>query len=92
MAVRGHSCVLQLLGGIPYRVTKMYAQVGGGWTCNICGTRDLAPEASHGAAGAPKVSGVTNSNPYGGIPVTWLKRIPPIDELENEKEKSRERV
>lgn len=86
MVIRGHSCVMELLGGMTYRVSELFPQQGGGWTCNRCGTRDLAPESPYGAGGNPWIPGMTKGHgPYGGIPVTWLKRIPPIEELETEK-------
>jgi hypothetical protein len=84
MVVRGHSCVLDLLLGRPWRVTDIRKQIGGGWVCGRCKTRDIAPEAMYGAAGHGISYRTPNSKP-GGIPLQWLKRIPPLDELEGVK-------
>ena len=88
VVVRGHSCVVELLGGVPYKVDGIHRQVGGGWICNRCGTRDIAPEALYGASGHYVPNGTKLLKvgiPVGAIPTQWLKRIPPLGELEGEK-------
>jgi len=95
VVVRGHSCVLELIGGWVYRVESIERQIGGGWFCNRCGTRDIAPEAMYGATGHRKPAGVNLLKAGRGpaaIPLQWLKRIPPLDELEGERteEKTKE--
>lgn len=75
MVVRGHECVLRLKGGIPWRVMEFSNQRGGGWHCAKCDTYGIAPEEKV-AAVAP-----WNNKPGNGIPVGWLRRIPPPEEL-----------
>lgn len=75
MVVRGHECVLRLKGGIPWRVLGFSAQRNGGWHCPKCFEGDIAPEA----AIAARLEFHDKGN---GIPLSWLKRIPPLDELE----------
>ena len=70
--VKGHSCLLEIVAGIPFTVTAIEACCGGGWTCNMCFRRDQGPNA-------PAAQGFRNTN----IPLPWLKRIPPSSELEN---------
>lgn len=75
MIVRGHECGLRVRGGIPYRVNGFSDQSGGGWTCNLCGARDLAQSDLVAAR-------LWHTRPGAGIPLSWLKRIPPLSELE----------
>ena len=56
--------------GIPFIVTAITANIGGCWKCRFGGKSLLY------ASGAPKVR---------LIYVGWLKRIPPLSELEGEK-------
>lgn len=83
MVVRGHSCVLERLGGMPYRVTAIRPQIDGGWTCNACWTRDIAPEQMYGATLS------IHTDQRSAIPLGWLKRIPPLSELEGENTKEK---
>lgn len=75
MMVRGHECVLARAGGRPFVVTALVHPWGGGWHCGIC-HKDSAGPNEIGAAGLGRGD---------GIPISWLKRIPPLDELESEK-------
>lgn len=71
--VRGHDCAL----GFTFKVVRFNPQTGGGWMCPRCKARDLGPR---------EMIGATQSNAStGGFPVGWLKRIPPLDELEGER-------
>jgi len=79
MVVRGHSCVMERLGGVPYRVKHIAPQRNGGWHCSRCGTWDIAPEELVGA-GFEGVHVAGN-----GIPLGWLKKIPPLSELDDVK-------
>lgn len=74
MVVRGHACVVQYLGGIPWTVDEIVTQKGGGWQCGKCGGRNIYP---HGLLAA--------QNDHFTIPLDFLKRIPPLSELEGEK-------
>ena len=76
--VRGHECTLAKYGGIPWRVAGLINQTGGGWGCGICGARNLASEALYAAQ-------KRRMQAFNGIPTTWLKRIPPLSELEGER-------
>ena len=78
MIVRGHPCAVQIRGGMPYRVQEIVPQAGGGWTCNKCGERDIAKSDLYGAA-------LWHTIPGNGIPLSFLKRIPPLDELEGQR-------
>ena len=72
MVVRGHECVVATVGGIPYTVRAILNQVGGGWRCGICGTRDIAPNETLGAQFYTAMH---------GIPLSWLLKIdPPADD------------
>lgn len=73
VVVRGHDCAL----GFTFRVASFCQQTGGGWTCPRCRARDLAPEALTAATWRYQGGG--------GFPTGWLKRIPPLDELEGER-------
>ena len=74
--VRGHECTLAKYGGIPWRVAGLINQTGGGWTCPRCHEHSLAPEALQGAQ---------RNTILTALPITWLKRIPPLSELEGER-------
>jgi hypothetical protein len=78
MIVRGHECAVRLKGGIPYTVTAIVPQVGGGWYCNACNTKDHAPHDLFGAA-------LWHTGHGNGMPLSWLKRIPPLSELDDVK-------
>lgn len=78
MVVRGHSCVVAKIGGVPYRVRTIVAQRGGGYTCPICWQRDLAPEEPYAAA----LEGL-HTDDVSGTPLGWLKKIPPLTEPED---------
>lgn len=78
MVVRGHACVVARYGGIPWRVTEIVPQEGGGWQCTRCKTRDHAPNDLFGARRSRSKKGAS-------CPLSYLKRIPPLDELESSK-------
>ena len=80
IAVRGHECLLARFGGVPFVVGAIVPQSGGGWHCSACGESDIAPEELWAA----NVTGLHRSK-SSGIPLGWLKRIPPLSELEGEK-------
>ena len=80
MVVRGHSCVIQRSGGVPYRVRRLLTPFEAGWHCILCGAQNMAPNT----AGA-NLEGVHSANSDAGYPLQWLKRIPPLDEMEREK-------
>lgn len=89
--VRGHSCLMSRVGGYTFTVTEFVKQIGGGWTCGICGERNLGKHDSYGAAGCPKPP-TRIHQPYAHltkgaacIPLSFLKRIPPLSELEGER-------
>ena len=70
--IRGHNCLLKLVGGIPFTVTTFLPPTGSppGWYCSTCGML---------SAGPAEVAAV-----YGGVaavPISWLLRIPPPSEL-----------
>lgn len=79
--VRGHQCFIDAIGGRIFIVTEIVAQQGGGWFCQRCNTPDLAASDKFGARANWK------TRKGAAIPLSWLKRIPPIDELEDEKQK-----
>lgn len=93
MVVRGHSCAMELIGGVPFKVEDI-AQVSG-WACNRCNAKGNG-EIHFSASGhnVPKGTKLLWSRGRGYLPLAWLKRIPPIEELEREKlkEKLRELV
>ena len=80
MVVRGHPCVVELLGGTPWTVTGFQEPKHGGWHCSRCHMDSAGPNVI-AALGAPSVTGC--KRPV--IPITFLKRIPPLSELEGEK-------
>ena len=79
MVVRGHECAVAILGGVPRRVYGFRPQTGGGWVCPSCRKRDIAPSAT---IGARLFQGGDSA-----IPLAWLKKIPPLSELESEQRK-----
>lgn len=80
MVVRGHECVMAKIGGVPYRVNFLLPQIHGGWFCPVCGRENIAPSELTAA----NLSGLHTSNDA-GIPLGWLKRIPPPAELDDVK-------
>lgn len=76
VVVRGHNCVLELYGGVPFTVTALLAPYGGGWHCPKCDRYSAGPNAI-GAEGLTKKDC--------GIPLSWLRRIPPLSELEGKR-------
>ena len=79
MVVRGHECVMQIAGGVPFTVTALLSPTGGGWHCPVCNKRNAGPNVV-GAEGFRASKGR-------GLPLHWLKRIPPLSELEGEQRK-----
>lgn len=72
VVVRGHECVVSALGGIPFVVDAVRA-ADERFTCSRCGA-DPAADAQPYA----KFRGIM----FCGVPIAWLKRIPPLAELE----------
>ena len=73
--VRGHSCTMERYRGAIFRVAKIVPATGGGWRCVHCKLNDQwGPEP-----------GAYWKEKGGSAPLSWLKRIPPLDELEGEK-------
>jgi hypothetical protein len=75
MVVRGHSCHVENMGGVPYVVVDFKNPIGGGWTCPKCGMVSAGPDE-------PCAMG----NMFGrrsGAPISWLKKIPPLSEPES---------
>ena len=79
MIVRGHSCVLNKLGGIPFVVTGFMNPRGGGWRCSRCLTMSAGPNEL-GVTGDIGLRG-------GAAPVSWLLRIDPSNLSEDIPEK-----
>ena len=79
MVVRGHACIVARIGGIPFTVLAFMPQIGGGWHCSVCNERDIAQSDLIGAR--------LLRHADHGIPLSWLKRIPPLAELEGEQRK-----
>lgn len=69
--VRGHACVLQEIGGIPFRVYQMRHNEGGQYKCNICHAWETHTETCVGMG--PNL-----------IPVSFLKKFPPLADPEAE--------
>lgn len=74
MLVRGHECLMARHGGLIFRVAQLVPQRGGGWKCPKCGERDIGKNDAWGAHWTMEDK---------GIPLSWLKRIPPLDELDD---------
>lgn len=66
MVVRGHSCLVAKIAGIPWIVAGFLSPSGGGWTCSICHMK---------SACGPEIA-ATNSGTW-RIPVSYLKKIDP---------------
>lgn len=78
MLVRGHPCVYESSHyGVPYRVVEIIQPTGGGWHCSRCGEYDM-----HWGELAARLWHTGDGN---GMPLSCLKRIPPLDELEGVK-------
>jgi hypothetical protein len=73
--VRGHECVYCVAGGIPFVVTRFAPRLDKVWHCSKC-CQDVAAskDAVNFRGGRPR------------IPISWLKRIPPLEELDDVKE------
>lgn len=70
--VRGHSCELGEVGRVEALQTWRW------WSCAHCG------EGEYGSVFAAKVGTDPADGVATGYPVSWLKRIPPLEELEGE--------
>lgn len=81
--VRGHDCLYQRKAGVPFVVTGFVRPKGGGWTCGYCKQRSVGADEP-GALGLLSKKKVTEYSAP-AIPISWLKRIPPLAELESEK-------
>lgn len=87
--VRGHSCLMEVRLGAIFVVDGFTPALNGGWTCGRCGERDIASHDAYGATGlgaAPVKVDLPFAHLTNGrksIPVSWLKRIPPIEELDD---------
>lgn len=68
--VRGHECVINQIGGIPWTVASVTRHTGHGrLRCDYCGY-------------AWPVDGmVAAENAHYIVPVAWLKKFPPLDAL-----------
>lgn len=88
MLVRGHKCALDFKGGVPWQVTDIRMDEGFGMRCQICGQTGIGKNALRaGGMGTP--AGV-KGHPDGGMPLSWLKRIPPLSELDAIKREEKE--
>lgn len=67
--VRGHKCVLNDFGGVPFRVDNIKADSR--FHCSNCGLGYVW--------GADSYTHVSNGL---NLPLSWLKRIPPLSDLE----------
>jgi hypothetical protein len=76
--VRGHECALAEAGGVPFVFNATYR-----YTTSVHCARCKA-DPLFGPGDYPRLP-----KSLGGwvVPMTWLKRIPPLDELEREQEK-----
>ena len=83
MVVRGHSCHMSQWGGVPFRVEGFVSPTGGGWTCGLCKARDVATN-ERAALGLPG-SYVSGIDARRAMPLSWLRRIPPLSELEGQR-------
>ena len=72
-----HECTTRIYGGAVFTVTGFEPQTGGGWTCGRCGAVNLLPNILEVALGLHKY----------GVPVPWLRRIPPLAELDEAERK-----
>lgn len=73
VTVRGHRCTLDAVGGVPFVVDTINPPASVSWHCSRCKSQNVAspePSVDYGKA---------------TIPLSWLKRIPPIEELDSEK-------
>jgi hypothetical protein len=70
MTVRGHSCVMKAVGGVPFVVQEIVPTQSGGWACSRCGEFNAGPDTDAARFGKVK------------IPLPWLKKIPPLVEPE----------
>lgn len=77
VAVRGcPGCGFRL--GMHFQVSRIRtprAEKLGGFMCQVCGWLKVAPDE-------PCAEGYDAN---GALPIAWLKRIPPLEELEGEK-------
>ena len=72
MMVRGHACLLQAIGGMPFTVARIVPPYDGGWHCGKCGMSYAGPNA-------PAAFALINNSPQ-YCPIPWLKRIDPLSE------------
>jgi hypothetical protein len=76
MVVRGHACVLAVIGGIPFAAPAiLQSEHCGLWKCRRCAARDIP-------GGKPYVSMPIQDAKTVDIPVSWLLKIhpPALDE------------
>ena len=74
--VRGHSCILARVGGWTFVVVEIVQPRGGGWYCEHCKTENAGPNE-------PGAARRIGEGAY--LPLSWLKRIPPLAELEGQR-------
>lgn len=76
--VRGHDCILRCWAGVPFRVEEIRQPVSGGWRCSMCGRDLMGPNEP-------------SAGPFhrGYVPISWLKRIPPLTDLERQDEREK---
>ena len=72
--VRGHSCSMERYLGMVFVVAAIRQARCGGWHCPHCNRND-----QWGPEPAAEWVGVGNA------PLSWLKRIPPLSELEGQR-------
>ena len=76
--VRGHQCTVERFCGLIFVVAEIVQPRGGGWHCPHCNLDSAGPNEP--AAGM--YVGARNH-----VPLSYLKRIPPLSELESEQRK-----
>lgn len=81
--VRGHECLYAKGAGIPFTVTELVHPTGGGWMCGYCQQRSAGPN-EEGALGIKPYRATSPGN-LTAIPISWLKRIPPLSQLDDVK-------
>ena len=70
MVVRGHTCTINAVGGLPFTVEAIFGSIGAWWQCSRCKSRSVAPPSRY-------------VHRWGAcIPLPWLKRIPPLAVLD----------
>ena len=80
MVVRGHKCLLEKWGGVPFTVSALVSPRGGGWKCLHCGKYNAGPDEV-GAAGL--IDDLSSA-----VPISFLLKIdPPADAVSEDARK-----